>query len=144
MFGVSFTEIVVVALVALLLFGPDELPRIAKTLGRFMGDFRRQSDSLRKEFYNSVYPPAQDFRRELENEARSLRSLKNEVLSGTDFTQSKYGHLLKENSCSGGTTAPLPEEGTTPTTTEVGQPQAQTTEPARIPPDQQKKEPESL
>lgn len=85
MFGVSFTELVVIAIVALLLFGPDELPKIARTAGKFMAEFRRHSDSLRREFYNSVYPPAQEIKREMDQELRSLRALKHDVLSGPDL-----------------------------------------------------------
>jgi Tat protein translocase TatB subunit len=74
MFGVSFPELMVVFLIALLVFGPDKLPELARTIGKFTGQFRRQSDSLRREFYNSVYKPAEDMRGAINREARSLVS----------------------------------------------------------------------
>ena len=74
MFGVSFPELIVVFLVALLIFGPDKLPELARTIGKFSGQFRRQSDSLRREFYNSVYQPAEDLRGAINREARALVS----------------------------------------------------------------------
>lgn len=74
MFGVSFPELIVVCIVALLIFGPDKLPELARTLGKLSAELRRQSDSVRREFYNSVYKPADDFKGSLERQARSLMS----------------------------------------------------------------------
>lgn len=70
-----------VCVVALLLFGPEQLPVIARGLGKIAHEFRRTSDSLRREFYNSVYTPADELRRDVAAEARSLRALKAEVLA---------------------------------------------------------------
>lgn len=72
MFGVSFPELIVVFMVALLIFGPDKLPELARTVGRFSAQFRRQSDSLRREFYNTVYQPTDDFKSSIKREVRSL------------------------------------------------------------------------
>ena len=74
MFGVSFPELAVVFFVALLVFGPDKLPELARTIGKISAQLRRQSDSVRREFYNTVYKPADDFRSSVEREARSLMS----------------------------------------------------------------------
>ncbi len=79
--SISLTEIIVVCVVALLLFGPEQLPVIARGLGKIAHEFRRTSDSLRREFYNSVYTPADELRRDVAAEARSLRALKAEVLA---------------------------------------------------------------
>lgn len=90
MFGVSFPELIVVFLVALLIFGPDKLPELARTIGKLSGQFRRQSDSLRREFYNTVYKPADDFRSTINREARSLVSepVSNEPKSGAEPNKS--------------------------------------------------------
>lgn len=41
MFGIGGWEFILIAGLALLLFGPDKLPQVARTLGRLMRDFRR-------------------------------------------------------------------------------------------------------
>ncbi|MBN2248133.1 MAG: twin-arginine translocase TatA/TatE family subunit [Coriobacteriia bacterium] len=41
MFGIGSWEFLFIIGLALLLFGPDKLPDFARTLGRFMRDFRR-------------------------------------------------------------------------------------------------------
>jgi Tat protein translocase TatB subunit len=48
MFGIGFTEILVILVVALIVLGPDKLPEIAKTLGKAVREFRRTSDEIRK------------------------------------------------------------------------------------------------
>ncbi len=40
MFGIGSFEIIVILLVVLLLFGPDKLPQIAKTVGKWVNDLR--------------------------------------------------------------------------------------------------------
>jgi Tat protein translocase TatB subunit len=81
MFGVSFTEVVMVFIVALLLFGPEQLPQMARQLGKLMAELRKGSDAVRREFYNSVYPPADEITRDLAATKNDLRSLKSEFLS---------------------------------------------------------------
>lgn len=72
MFGVSLPELIVVCLIVLLVFGPDKLPEFMTTVGRVVGQFRRQSDSLRREFYNTVYRPAEEWQRTIDKESRNL------------------------------------------------------------------------
>jgi sec-independent protein translocase protein TatB len=80
-FGVGFLEIVVIVALALMLFGPDELPNIVRTVGKVMGQLRRQTDSVKREFYSAVYPAAEEIKRELDTERRQLRAFKEEVLA---------------------------------------------------------------
>ena len=48
MFGIGVTELGIILVVALLVFGPKRLPELARTLGRGMGEFRRASNELRQ------------------------------------------------------------------------------------------------
>ena len=50
MLGMSFTEILVILALVLVLFGPDELPKMAKTLGKGLRELRKAGDDLRGTF----------------------------------------------------------------------------------------------
>ena len=55
MFGLSFGEIVIIALIALLLLGPDKLPEAAKTLGKGLRQIRRATDDLKDQVEKEIY-----------------------------------------------------------------------------------------
>lgn len=50
MFGIGPEELVLVLIVALLVLGPERLPRVARDVGKIVGDLRRTSDEFREEF----------------------------------------------------------------------------------------------
>ncbi len=45
--GMSFTEILIIMALALLLFGPDELPKMAKALGKGLRELRKATDDIK-------------------------------------------------------------------------------------------------
>jgi sec-independent protein translocase protein TatB len=44
--GLGGTEIVIIAVFALLIFGPDKIPQMARTIGRFQREFKRAQDTM--------------------------------------------------------------------------------------------------
>jgi sec-independent protein translocase protein TatB len=55
MFGLSFGEIVIVAILALLLLGPDRLPDAAKQAGKLMRELRKATEDLKDQIETEVY-----------------------------------------------------------------------------------------
>jgi sec-independent protein translocase protein TatB len=55
MFGLSFGEIVIIAVLALLLLGPERLPEAAKTLGKGLRDFKKATDDLKGQIETEIY-----------------------------------------------------------------------------------------
>ena len=53
MLGVGAEELLFVLFLALLVLGPERLPKVARDVGRVVGDLRRTSDELREEFLNA-------------------------------------------------------------------------------------------
>ncbi len=49
MFDIGFWELVVIAIIALLVIGPERLPQFARDAGRLVGQFRRYVQKARKE-----------------------------------------------------------------------------------------------
>ena len=58
------TELLVIAVVALVLFGPRKLPEIGRTVGKAIGEFKRASDDFKRTWEYEVEiekrPPATD------------------------------------------------------------------------------------
>jgi sec-independent protein translocase protein TatA len=53
-FNVGPTELIVILIVALVVFGPKRLPEIGRTLGRSLQEFRRASNDLRQELERGI------------------------------------------------------------------------------------------
>lgn len=60
MFGVGLTELAVIAFVAVLVFGPDKLPELAKQAGQLMRQLRRFATSARDELRSELGPEYAD------------------------------------------------------------------------------------
>ena len=54
MFDVSFSELLVVAVVALLVIGPEKLPKVARTLGALTGRLQRYVAQVKEEVNREV------------------------------------------------------------------------------------------
>lgn len=61
----SIPHLIIIFVVALVVFGPEKLPELARTLGKVMGEFRRATGDLRSTF--------EDHMRDLEREADQRR-----------------------------------------------------------------------
>lgn len=67
MFGIGFTELIIIAVLTLMVLGPERLPELASKLGTTVRDLRRMYSNLRAEL-------GSDFD-EIEQGIRDLRSL---------------------------------------------------------------------
>ena len=66
MFGISFSELLIVGLVALLVLGPERLPGAARTAGLWIGRLKRSFNAIKREVEREI--GADDIRRQLHNE----------------------------------------------------------------------------
>ena len=83
MFDIAFSEIVVIAVVALIVIGPERLPKVARTLGHMFGRLQRYVNEVKA-----------DINREMELD--ELRKLKNEMQSAASEFQSSINKAAQE------------------------------------------------
>jgi len=87
MFDASFAELTFIAIIALVVLGPERLPVVARKLGRFIGSVRRTFTGFQHEIERHmqvVEEPLKDVRREFENEAEDFASSVNEATSSIE------------------------------------------------------------
>lgn len=70
MFGIGETELVIIVVFAFLLFGPDKLPGMGRTLGRVLRQFREASDEFTEVVQTNIMDPASE---ELEKSPKQRR-----------------------------------------------------------------------
>jgi sec-independent protein translocase protein TatB len=61
LFDLSFVKIAVLAVIALVVFGPDQLPKMAAQAGRALRDVRRMAENARADLQEHLPDELQDF-----------------------------------------------------------------------------------
>ena len=54
MFDIGWSEILVIAVVAIIVVGPKDLPRMLRSFGRMMGQVRRTANEFRRQFDDAL------------------------------------------------------------------------------------------
>ena len=83
MFDIGFSEIVVIAVVALIVLGPERLPKTARTLGHLFGRLQRYVNDVKA-----------DISREMELE--ELRKLQQEMKSAASDLEQSMTSAVRE------------------------------------------------
>lgn len=83
MFDFSFTEMLVIAAVALVVIGPERLPKVARQAGQWMAKMRRYVDDVKADFNRQV-------------ELSELQKLKSQVEDAAREVQSEVGKSLSD------------------------------------------------
>lgn len=60
MFGIGANELVLILIFGFIVFGPDKLPAMAKTIGQAIARFRRAQNEMSNVIKNEVYDPDSD------------------------------------------------------------------------------------
>jgi TatA/E family protein of Tat protein translocase len=63
----SFNEIIVLLIIALVLFGPDDLPDIARALGKIVYEIKKITGDMTKEFQEAVNTPSNMLKKTLDD-----------------------------------------------------------------------------
>jgi sec-independent protein translocase protein TatB len=92
MFGISFSELLLVGLVALLVLGPERLPGAARTAGLWVGRLKRSFNAIKQEVEREI--GADEIRRQLHNEhILSLEQEARKIFSPTQQEPTPVEHV---------------------------------------------------
>src|SRR3954451_21693718 len=93
----GFSEMLMIFVIALLVFGPKKLPELGKSLGKGIREFKKATDELKSSWEDQVKDisqPLNDMKRDIHN-------------MGQDFKSDLYKHI--EASTTASTTSTEPE-----------------------------------
>lgn len=54
MFNLGMSELILIAVLALIFIGPKQLPEVAKTVGRLIGEFKKATGDISESFTKSA------------------------------------------------------------------------------------------
>jgi len=73
MFDVGFSELVVIAIVALIVIGPERLPKVARTAGHLLGRLQRYVNAVKSDINREMQlDELKKLQAELQESARSI------------------------------------------------------------------------
>lgn len=83
MFDFSFSEIIVIGLVALIVIGPQRLPKVARTAGHFLGRLQRYVSDVKSDIQREMQlEDLKKIQQDVEKQARELEnSMRTQVAS---------------------------------------------------------------
>ncbi len=75
MFDVGFSELMVIAVVALIVIGPERLPKVARTMGHLFGRLQRYVNDVKADIQREMeLEELRNFKSTVEEAARSVES----------------------------------------------------------------------
>jgi sec-independent protein translocase protein TatB len=91
MFDIGFSEMMLIAVVALVVLGPDRLPKVAKQAGQWMGKMRRYVDDVKTDINRQM---ELDELRKLQAEVKDAAStLQTSMTSAVNDAQSELNSI---------------------------------------------------
>ena len=85
MFDIGFSELLVIGVVALIVIGPEKLPRVARTLGHLVGRMQRYVSDVKADINREVeLEELRKMRDSVQQAATSIETSVNSTLSQTE------------------------------------------------------------
>lgn len=107
MFDISFSELLVVAVIALIVIGPEKLPKVARTLGALSGRMQRYIAQVKEEVNR-------------ETRFEDLQQLQSELQASAVVAEKKIRHSVEDAQIS---LENLPKDAVTAPTIEPSNPE---------------------
>ena len=97
MFDVGFSELMVIAVVALIVIGPERLPRVARTMGHLFGRLQRYVNDVKADINREIeLDELRKFKTTFEDAARGFEGTVNATVDSVQSEVSKTEAELNE------------------------------------------------
>jgi sec-independent protein translocase protein TatB len=96
MFDIGFSELLVIAIVALIVIGPQRLPKVARTLGHLFGRMQRYVNDVKADISREMeLDELKKMQASMEDTARSMRDSVSQGFSETESELNKIAESAK-------------------------------------------------
>jgi len=96
MFDIGFSELVVIAIVALIVIGPERLPKVARTLGHLFGRMQRYVSDVKADISREMeLAELKKMQSSMEDAARSMHDSVNRGISETEGEFNKVAQSVQ-------------------------------------------------
>lgn len=92
MFDIGFSELVVIGLVALIVIGPEKLPRVARTVGHLIGRLQRYVADVKSDINREV--ELDELRKMRDTVQQAAASIETSVTSGLTKTEEEINSSI--------------------------------------------------
>lgn len=132
MFNIHSTELILIAIVALIVIGPEKLPSTIRTASLWIGRFRRSfyrvkadierelnADEIRRQLHNeSVLADIEEAKKQVKNATDQTKGSVNSIVNSDEFDPGASAQTDKQKAESQADTAPATDGDTVPRTEE--------------------------
>jgi sec-independent protein translocase protein TatB len=109
MFDIGFSELLVIAIVALIVIGPQQLPKVARTLGHLFGRMQRYVNDVKADITREMeLEELKKMRTSMEDAARSFQTSVDKEVGSTESELNKMARDAQSAVDGFGETAPPP------------------------------------
>ena len=93
MFDIGFSELLVIAIVALIVIGPERLPKVARTLGHLFGRMQRYVNDVKADISREM--ELEELRKVQSSMEDAARSFQSSVTREVSETESEFNKLAQ-------------------------------------------------
>ena len=122
MFDIGFSEIVVIAVVALVVLGPEKLPKTARTLGHLFGRLQRYVNDVKRDIQREL--ELDELRKLQQNVQSAAKEIEDSMASATRDVEQNVRDVEAALSATAGSAPSKPPAETPPATPAASVPSA--------------------
>jgi len=114
MFELAWSKVLIIAIAAIVVVGPKDLPMVLRTIGKYLGYLRRQADEFKQQFEEAMREAEIDtVKKEFEEVKKTTEDTMRGIEQGVDETMKSAGHIGDDIDRAGA--SPTPPDLSSPT-----------------------------